>query len=103
MNLETVAVDLLSSGALNGSLSQEPGDNPAAAAADGYLIDAYSRAVIAAVDRVSPSVVNIEVHQAAGKTRSGEPRERRGGGAGVWFCAHGLVVTESTAVRGAQP
>src|SRR5438034_10712005 len=55
------------------------------ASADSQLLDAYSRAVTGAVERVSPSVVNIEVHQAAGRTRSGEPRERRGGGAGLVF------------------
>lgn len=45
---------------------------------DDSLLDAYSRSITGAVERVSPSVVNIEVHQAAGRTRSGEPRERRG-------------------------
>ncbi len=63
------------------------------------LLDAYSRAVIAAVERVSPSVVNVEVHQAAGRTRTGEPRERRGGGSGFIFTPDGLILTNSHVVH----
>src|SRR5579864_855455 len=59
--------------------------SPVAPAGDDSLLDAYSRAVTRAVERMSPSVVNIEVHQAAGRTRSGEPRERQGGGSGFVF------------------
>ncbi len=65
------------------------------------LLDAYSRAVIAAVERVSPSVVNVEVHQAAGHTRTGEPRERRGGGSGFIFTPDGLILTNSHVVHNA--
>ncbi len=71
------------------------------AAADDLLLDAYSRAVTGAVGRVSPSVVNIEVHQ-AGRTRSGEPRERRGGGSGFVFTPDGLILTNSHVVHDAR-
>jgi len=69
------------------------------AVANGSLLDAYSRAVTGAVDRVSPSVVHIEVHQAAGRTRSGEPRERQGGGSGFVFTPDGLILTNSHVVH----
>jgi S1-C subfamily serine protease len=69
------------------------------ATADDSLLDAYSRAVTGAVGRVSPSVVNIEVHQSAGRARSGEPRERRGGGSGFVFTPDGLILTNSHVVH----
>jgi len=65
------------------------------------LFDAYSRAVTAAVEKVSPSVVNVEVHQASGRARSGEPRERRGGGSGFVFTPDGLILTNSHVVHNA--
>ncbi|MGC1451536.1 MAG: trypsin-like peptidase domain-containing protein [Candidatus Sulfotelmatobacter sp.] len=66
---------------------------------DDALLDAYSTAVTGAVERMSPSVVNIEVHQAAGRTRSGEPRERHGGGSGFVFTPDGLILTNSHVVH----
>jgi S1-C subfamily serine protease len=68
---------------------------------DTRLLDAYSRAVTGAVDRVSPSVVNIEVHTAA-RTRSGEDRERKGGGSGFVFTPDGLILTNSHVVHNAR-
>ncbi|MGA7217701.1 MAG: trypsin-like peptidase domain-containing protein [Candidatus Sulfotelmatobacter sp.] len=73
----------------------------AASASDDFLLDAYSRAVTRAVERISPSVVNIEVHQSAGRTRSGEPSERRGGGSGFIFTPDGLILTNSHVVHDA--
>jgi len=75
---------------------------PATKVDDDSLLDAYSRAVTGTVERVSPSVVNIEVHQSAGRTRSGEPHERRGGGSGFVFTPDGLVLTNSHVVHDAS-
>jgi len=99
MNLQHSAI-LSSSGPLlgeNSSVESPAGDHTQ----DFSLLDAYSRAVSTAVEKVGPSVVNVEVHQSGGGTRSGEPRERRGGGSGFVFTPDGLILTNSHVVHDA--
>ena len=101
MNTDALSTDSLSLTPqnLSGALPAEPVDH--ALPPDSPLLDAYSRAVISAVEKVSPSVVNIEVHQQAARSRSGEPRERRGGGSGFVFTPDGLILTNSHVVHSA--
>lgn len=65
---------------------------------DAALLDAYSQAVVGTAEKLSPSVVKIDVAQAA-KSRSGEPRERQGGGSGFVFTPDGLILTNSHVVH----
>jgi len=106
MNLEGIGTNCLLSGTSPVGRTEEFDrdqlDGSESTRADDSLLDAYSSAVTNAVERVSPSVVNIEVHQKAGRTRSGEPRERQGGGSGFVFTPDGLILTNSHVVHDAS-
>lgn len=68
---------------------------------DDEILDAYSRAVISAAEKVSPAVVNIEVgHKVIrGSERFQAGKEVRGCGSGFIFTPDGYIITNSHVVR----
>jgi S1-C subfamily serine protease len=77
---------------------------PIPPADDSQLLDAYSRAVTSAVERVAPTVVKIDVRQRM-VPRAGSrqpPMEMGGSGSGFVFTPDGLILTNSHVVHNAS-
>src|SRR5271169_3482533 len=78
-----------------GSLAEAPVD-------DAPLLDAYSGAVIGALERVAPAVIFIEVVHNGRASRAGSRHPLQGSGSGFLFTPDGYLLTNSHVVQAAE-
>src|SRR5438552_4419825 len=70
-------------------------------ATDAELLDVYSQTVTGVAEKVSPAVVNVEVHHRVRSRRQRSEHEAQGSGSGFIFTPDGFVLTNSHVVHGA--
>src|SRR5207249_6348973 len=85
----------------------ETGQPPAAGGpipvpTDEAPLDAYSRTVIGAAERVGPTVVTVEVQQRVRRRGRSDFRDVPGHGSGFLFTQDGFALTNSHVVHGAR-
>jgi S1-C subfamily serine protease len=79
-----------------------PPSDEAAQPPDSALLDAYSGAVIGALERVAPAVAFIEVVHNNTARAGRRSTQRRGSGSGFLFTPDGYLLTNSHVVHGAD-
>jgi len=94
----SISLELLSQNGNN--LKQNENSELESTHSDAELLDAYSMAVVSTVEKVGPSVVNIEVRHRTKRHQSFQ--ELRGSGSGFIFTPDGFILTNSHVVHEAD-
>jgi S1-C subfamily serine protease len=81
--------------------STEPQPHKNAALSDDQLLDSYSQTIVSAAEKLTPSVVFIEVEKRM-QVRSGGTRTVKGHGSGFIFTPDGFTLTNSHVVHDAS-